>query len=60
MGVLTQLAGPGVGWFVATSGTFMDMRFATCPVGSPEAALRNVGMAQMGRHLRLPSYTGGL
>lgn len=60
MGVLTQLAGPGVGWFAATSGTFMDMRFATCPVGSPEAALRNVGMVQMGRHLRLPSYCGGL
>lgn len=58
--VLAQLTEPGVSCLLATSGTFMDMRFATCPVGSPEAAFCNVGIAEMARYYNLPSYCGGL
>jgi trimethylamine--corrinoid protein Co-methyltransferase len=58
--VLAQLAGPGVACCFATSGTYMDLRFATCPVGSPEAVLRNVGMTQMARYYGMASWCGGL
>jgi trimethylamine---corrinoid protein Co-methyltransferase len=58
--VLAQLAERGTSCLLATSGTFMDMRFATCPVGSPEAAFSNVGFAQMAHHYGMASYCGGL
>jgi trimethylamine--corrinoid protein Co-methyltransferase len=58
--VLAQHVEPGLPFGYCTSGTFMDMRFATCPVGSPEAALCTVGIAQLAQRHGLPTTTGGL
>jgi trimethylamine---corrinoid protein Co-methyltransferase len=58
--VLAQLAERGAACCLGTSGTFMDMRFATCPVGSPEAQLRNVGMTEAARFYGMASWCGGL
>jgi trimethylamine:corrinoid methyltransferase-like protein len=38
----------------------MDLRLGTCPVGSPECATLNVGVAQLARRYNLPSLVAGL
>jgi trimethylamine--corrinoid protein Co-methyltransferase len=58
--VLAQHVEPGLPFGYCTSGTSMDMRYATCPVGSPEAAFCTVGTAQLAQRHGLPTTTGGL
>jgi trimethylamine--corrinoid protein Co-methyltransferase len=54
--VIHQLAQPGspVVWGGAPS--ILDMRTATTPMGSVEAAMLNAACAQVGKHLGLPTH----
>jgi len=58
--VLVQAVQPGLSYLYSTSGTFMDMRYGVCPVGSPEAAFMNTGIAALARYYMLPSWVAGL
>jgi len=57
--VLQQLCGPGSAFVYGTCTTEFDMRCATAPMGSPEAALFQAGSVALANHYRLPSWTLG-
>jgi trimethylamine---corrinoid protein Co-methyltransferase len=58
--VLVQSVERGSPFRASSSSTGMDLRVGTCPVGSPECALLNVGVAQLARRYNLPSLVTGL
>jgi trimethylamine---corrinoid protein Co-methyltransferase len=58
--VLVQSVERGSPFRASSSSTGMDLRLGTCPVGSPECAMLNVGVAQLARRYNLPSLVAGL
>lgn len=52
---LIQLARKGTPVILGSATTIMDLRSAISAMGSPESALINAALAQMARHLGLPS-----
>ncbi len=56
---LGQLVKPGAPMFYSSSTTTMDMRFGTAAVGSPEGALLNAALAQMGKYYNIPVRVSG-
>jgi trimethylamine--corrinoid protein Co-methyltransferase len=58
--VLVQSVERGSPFRASSSSTGMDLRLGTCPVGSPECAMLNVGVAQLARRYALPSLVAGL
>jgi trimethylamine--corrinoid protein Co-methyltransferase len=52
--VLAQLAGEGTRYFTYGSTPVFDMRHTVCSTGSPERALGNTLLLQLGRHIGLP------
>jgi trimethylamine---corrinoid protein Co-methyltransferase len=58
--VLVQSVERGSPFRASSSSTGMDLRVGTCPVGSPECSMLNVGVAQLARRYDLPSLVAGL
>lgn len=58
--VLVQLVERGSPFRCSSSSTGMDLRLGACPVGSPECAMLNVGVAQLAQRYMLPSLVAGL
>ena len=56
---LGQLVKPGAPMFYSSSTTTMDMRFGTAAVGSPEGALLNAALVQMGKYYNIPVRVSG-
>lgn len=56
---LGQLLKPGAPMFYSSSTTTMDMRFGTAAVGSPEGALLNSALVQMGKYYNIPVRVSG-
>ncbi len=54
--VMHQLASPGAPIIYGGSPGIMDMRYGTTPMGAPETFLINLGNAQVGRSLGLPTH----
>ncbi|HSA92854.1 MAG TPA: trimethylamine methyltransferase family protein [Terriglobales bacterium] len=54
--VIQQLAQPGAPVVWGGAPSILDMRTATTPMGSMEAAMLNAACAQIGKHLRLPTH----
>ncbi|MCU0613045.1 MAG: trimethylamine methyltransferase family protein, partial [Candidatus Eisenbacteria bacterium] len=52
-----QLANPGAPIIYGGSPGIMDMRHGTTPMGAVETHLIDMGNAQVGRHLRLPTHS---
>jgi trimethylamine--corrinoid protein Co-methyltransferase len=57
--VLSQLTCKGAKVIYGSSNTAFDMRYGTCPVGSPEAAKLNTAVAKLARYYSLPSLVAG-
>ncbi|MGD9303824.1 MAG: trimethylamine methyltransferase family protein [Desulfobacterales bacterium] len=51
---LGQLVKPGTPMIYSSSTTLLDMRFGAAAVGSPEGAILNAALAQMGRFYKIP------
>jgi trimethylamine--corrinoid protein Co-methyltransferase len=51
---LGQLVKPGTPMIYSSSTTSLDMRFGAAAVGSPEGAILNAALAQMGRFYKIP------
>ena len=58
--VLAQLVNPGVPVIYASYSTGMDLRFASSPLGSPEAALMVTAVSGLCRHYRIPCQVPGI
>ncbi len=56
---LGQLVKPGAPMFYSSSTTTLDMRFGTAAVGSPEGAVLNAALVQMGKYYRIPVRVSG-
>jgi len=56
---LGQLVKPGAPMFYSSSTTTLDMRFGTAAVGSPEGAILNAALAQMGQYYHIPVRVSG-
>ena len=56
---LGQLLRPGAPMFYSSSTTSLDMRFGMAAVGSPEGAVLNAALAQMGRYYHIPVRVSG-
>lgn len=56
---LGQLVKPGAPMFYSSSTTALDMRFGTAAVGSPEGAILNAALAQMGKFYLIPVRVSG-
>ncbi len=56
---LGQLLKPGAQMFYSSSSTALDMRFGTAAVGSPEGAMLNAALAQMGQYYLIPVRVSG-
>ena len=56
---LGQLMKPGAPMFYSSSTTTLDMRFGTAAVGSPEGAVLNAALVQMGKYYRIPVRVSG-
>ncbi len=56
---LGQLVKPGAPMFYSSSTTALDMRFGTAAVGSPEGAVLNAALAQMGKYYLIPVRVSG-
>lgn len=56
---LGQLVKPGAPMFYSSSTTALDMRFGTAAVGSPEGAILNAALAQMGKYYLIPVRVSG-
>ncbi len=56
---LGQLIKPGAPMFYSSSTTALDMRFGTAAVGSPEGAVLNAALAQMGKYYLIPVRVSG-
>jgi trimethylamine--corrinoid protein Co-methyltransferase len=56
---LGQLVKPGAPMFYSSSTTALDMRFGTAAVGSPEGAMLNAALAQMGKYYLIPVRVSG-
>ena len=56
---LGQLVRPGAPMFYSSSTTALDMRFGTAAVGSPEGAILNAALAQMGKYYLIPVRVSG-
>ncbi|HWQ84360.1 MAG TPA: trimethylamine methyltransferase family protein [Anaerolineales bacterium] len=54
---LHQLAGPGAPVVWGGAPAVFDMRFGTTPMGAIETAMLDVGYAQVGKSLNLPTHT---
>jgi len=54
--VLHQLAQPGAPVVWGGAPAIMDMRTATTPMGAMETAMLDIGYAQVGKHLGLPTH----
>ncbi len=57
--VLSQLTRKGAPVLYGSSTTIMDLRFTTAPVGSPELAMINAGVAKLAQYYLLPSWVAG-
>lgn len=57
--VLSQLTCKGALVLYGSSTTIMDLRFTTAPVGSPELAMINAGVAKLAQYYLLPSWVAG-
>lgn len=57
--VLSQLTCKGAPVIYGSSTTIMDLRFTTAPVGSPELAMINAGVAKLAQYYLLPSWVAG-
>ena len=56
---LGQLVKPGAPMIYSSSTTSLDMRFGTAAVGSPEGAVLNAALAQLGRFYKIPVRVSG-
>lgn len=56
---LGQLLRPGAPMIYSSSTTALDMRFGTAAVGSPEGAVLNAALAQMGKYYLIPVRVSG-
>lgn len=56
---LGQLLRPGAPMFYSSSTTSLDMRFGMAAVGSPEGAVLNAALAQMGQYYHIPVRVSG-
>ena len=56
---LAQLTSPGSPVFYGSSTTGFDIKRATAPVGSPELALINAGVAKLAQFYGIPSFVAG-
>ncbi len=56
---LGQLLKPGAPMIYSSSTTALDMRFGTAAVGSPEGAVLNAALAQMGKYYSIPVRVSG-
>lgn len=54
--VIHQLAQPGAPVVWGGAPAIMDMRTATTPMGAMETAMLDIGYAQVGKHLGLPTH----
>lgn len=57
--VLAQLVNPGAPIWYGSSTTCFDLKKGTAPVGSPELALINAGVAHLGHYYNLPVFVAG-
>ncbi len=57
--VLSQLAKKGAPFIYASSSCTLDLRFGTCAVGTPETALINAAVTQLGKYYLLPVQVAG-
>ena len=57
--VLLQIYQPGAPCIAASWSRIMDMKQATCTVGTPEFALMRAGITQLGRMVNVPTGGGG-
>lgn len=57
--VLSQLTRKGAPVLYGSSTTIMDLRYTTAPVGSPELAMINAGVAKLAQYYLLPSWVAG-
>lgn len=57
--ILTQLVQKGTPVIYGSTGTVMDLRYATAALGSPEAGLLAAAAAKMARYYNLPSFIVG-
>lgn len=58
--VLQHLVNRGLPFIYGTSATCMDLRWGTCPQGSPEAAMICAGTAAIAKYYDIPNLSGGL
>ncbi|MGD8519668.1 MAG: trimethylamine methyltransferase family protein [Desulfobacterales bacterium] len=58
--VLTQLVCKGAPVIYASYSTAMDLRWGTCPLGSPETALIGASVAGLCRYYQLPCLVPGI
>ncbi len=56
---LGQLVRPGAPMFYSSSTTTLDMRYGMAAVGSPEGAVLNAALAQMGQYYHIPVRVSG-
>ena len=56
---LGQLLKPGAPMIYSSSTTGLDMRFGMAAVGSPEGAVLNAALAQMGKYYHIPVRVSG-
>jgi trimethylamine--corrinoid protein Co-methyltransferase len=57
--VLSQATCPGAPIVYGSSTTIMDLRYTTSPVGCPELAMINAGVAKLAQFYHLPSWVAG-
>ncbi len=57
--VLSQLAKRGAPFIYASSSCTMDVRYGACSVGTPETALLNAAVTQIGKYYLLPVQVAG-